>query len=111
MNRTIEHYPQISEMLTKLGIEHVVSLSVFMIDRTSMVRASPGSDEDTAYRVTLDLIKELCGPEMYVMWAMRADDWMSLDVYVRPRPEPSRHHHSCTGDCDREVGGTYSCTR
>lgn len=73
---------RICRALTTLGLFHEVHNGTIAVDRTSMVRASPRTQETEAYGCVIDLIKDLCPEAAWVGWLGRTDDYLCIATYV-----------------------------
>ena len=85
---TAAYSARISKYLTEFSIKHQVTPSKYgddniTIDRTSMVQALSTGDEQGAYDAVMVKLREVCGADARVMWSMRCDEWMSVEVYTR----------------------------
>lgn len=83
LDQTANYNQQILDFLAQEGIKASTVLDAVAVDRTSMVQYAKGFWEGDAYDYVLELIKEQLPDNLYVMWAGRNDDYMTVAVYDR----------------------------
>lgn len=83
LDPTGRYNQQILDFLSKEGIDASIVFGSVAINRTSMVQYATDFLEGDAYTYVLELIKEELPDNLYITWAGRNDDFLTIDVYER----------------------------